>query len=94
MFIARGIHQIHPSPRGATYHTGIREELFNARTAKRQRPKETLMHLAPEGRHVYSTRHTQNTQSPRGATGDSVIRKGNLTQARKDATHADRKTEG
>ena len=26
------------------------------------------MYLAPAGRHVYSTRHTPNNQSPRGAT--------------------------
>ena len=28
----------------------------------------SILHLAPEGRHVYSTRHTPNNQSPRGAT--------------------------
>ena len=28
-----------------------------------------VLYLAPEGRHVYSTRHTTNIQSPRGATG-------------------------
>ena len=44
---------------------------------------------APEGRHVYRKQHTPNNQSPRGATCDSVKRKGNLTQGRKDATHAE-----
>ena len=28
----------------------------------------SILHLAPEGRHVYRTRHTTNNQSPRGAT--------------------------
>ena len=27
-----------------------------------------LLHLAPEGRHVYRKPHTPNNQSPRGAT--------------------------
>ena len=35
---------------------------------------QILPHLAPEGRHVYSTRHTPNNQSPRGATGRTKIR--------------------
>ena len=33
-----------------------------------------LLHLAPAGRHVYSTRDTPNAQSPSGATCGSVKR--------------------
>ena len=35
---------------------------------------QEAMLLAPEGRHVYSTRNKQTHQSPRGATCGSVIR--------------------
>ena len=33
-----------------------------------------LLHLAPAGRHVYSTRDTPNNQSPSGPTCGSVER--------------------
>ena len=51
---------------------------------------QIVSYLAPAGRHVYRTRHTPNTQSPRGATCHTGIREEYLTQGRKDATHAEK----
>ena len=65
MFIARGMHQIQQSPRGATVPICLNRGLdgFSGRHGERER-----VYLAPAGRHVYRTRHAPNTQSPRGAT--------------------------
>ena len=65
------------------------EDAEEGEARKGERGKGKVRHLAPEGRHVYRKPHTPNNQSPRGATCDSVKRKGNLTQGRKDAKNAE-----
>ena len=61
MFIERGMHQKHKSPRGATGTICLNHGLKRIQSKTR---KDTLPHLAPEGRHVYSTRHAPKTQKP------------------------------
>ena len=77
MFIARSMHQIPQSPRGATgvsvAHCETRrgwvpQPIGRGDLAPTMRAGHRiwvlLMYLAPEGRHVYSTRHTPNTTKP------------------------------
>ena len=61
MFIARGMHQIHKSPRGATGALCLNRGLKRIERIARRRER---LYLAPEGRHVYSTRHAPNTTKP------------------------------
>ena len=70
MFIARGMHQKHQSPGGATCPICLNHG-FKADSAE-DTDKQTeavitrwgRIALAPEGRHVYSTRHAPNTLKP------------------------------
>ena len=72
MFIARRHALVTKAPAGRQviaghgryYSTQGRNDARENR--KPENREETLPYLAPEGRHVYSTRHAPNTKAPEG----------------------------